>query len=128
MPRPETAPSTGRFKRQTEWPADSEQLWRCEIKWHAGYANSDFRAVAHRPDRHRGVTLGRSETFKWLLKGDPEESDAEFVGQVRGSPTGSPRPAGSRSAGGPLVRAALRVAAGGRAPEQLDPAPAKASR
>ena len=83
VPRPETAPPTGRFKRQTEWPADSEQLWRCEIKWHAGYVNSDFRAVAHGPKRHRGVTLGHSETFKWLLMDDPEASDARFVGQVR---------------------------------------------
>ena len=82
-PRTETAPPAGRFKRETEWPTGSEQLWRCEIKWHAGYANSAFRAVAHGPKRYRGVTLGHSETFKWLLKADPAASDPRFVGQVR---------------------------------------------
>ena len=62
----------------------ARQLWRCEIKWH-GYANSDFRAVAHGPKRRRGVTLGHSETFKWLLKGDPAASDARSAAQERRS-------------------------------------------
>ena len=129
VPRPETAPPTGRFKRQTEWPADSEQLWRCEIKWHAGYANSDFRAVAHRPNRHRGVTLGRSETFKWLLKDDPAESDRRYVEQVRGL-ADRLTAAGWEPVGcGPSwyeLRFVRRQ--DGAPPEQLDPAPAKASR
>ena len=128
VPRPETAPRTGRFERQSEWPAGSEQLWRCEIKWHAGYANSDFRAVAHRPNRHRGITLGRSETFKWLLKGDPEESDAEFVEQVHWL-ADRLTAAGWEPVGRGIDWYELRfVWRQEGAPEQLDPAPAKASR
>lgn len=128
-PRPETTPPSGRFARQTEWPAGSEQLWRCEIKWHAGYANSDFRAVAHGPKRHRGVTLGHSEPFKWLLKADPEASDTRFVAQVR-------------RLAARLTAAGWEPAGRGRSwyelrfvwrqedapPEQLEPAPVEAGR
>ena len=124
-----SAPHSGRFKRQTEWPAGSEQLWRCEIKWHAGYANSDFRAVAHGPKRHRGVTLGHSETFKWLLKGVPAASDARFLGQVRRL-ADRLTAAGWEPAGrGPSwyeLRFVWRRE--GAPPEQLDPAPVEADR
>ena len=124
----ETAAS-GRFKRQTEWPAGSEQLWRCEIKWHAGYANSDFRAVAHGPKRHRGVTLGHSETFKWLLMDDPEASDARFVEQVRGLADRLTAAGWEPVGRGPNwyeLRFVWRQE--GAPPEQLDPAPARARR
>ena len=123
------APPSGRFKRKSEWPAGSEQLWRCEIKWHAGYANSDFRAVAHGPKRHRGVTLGHSETFRWLLMGDPAASDARFVGQVRRL-ADRLTAAGWEPAGrGPSwyeLRFVWRRE--GAPPQQLDPAPAEAGR
>ncbi len=126
---PAPVPHSGRFKRQTEWPAGSEQLWRCEIKWHAGYANSDFRAVAHGPKRHRGVTLGHSETFKWLLKGVPAASDARFLGQVRRL-ADRLAAAGWEPAGrGPSwyeLRFVWRRE--GAPPEQLDPAPVEADR
>lgn len=129
VPRTESAPPSGRFKRQTEWPAGSEELWRCEIKWHAGYVNSDFRAVAHEPTRHRGLTLGHSETFKWLLMDDPEESDARFVGQVRGL-ADRLTVAGWEPAGRGRNWYELRFVwrRKGAPPEQLDPAPAKAGR
>jgi hypothetical protein len=124
-----TAAPPGRFKRQKEWPAGTEQLWRCEIKWHAGYANSDFRAVAHGPKRLRGITLGHSESFKWLLKGDPAAGDDRFVEQVR-------RLADRLTAAGwePAGRGAdwyeLRFVwrREDAAPERLDPAPAEAGR
>jgi hypothetical protein len=124
-----SVPRSGRFKRQTEWPAGSELLWRCEIKWHAGYANSDFRAVAHGPKRHRSVTLGHSETFKWLLKGDPAASDARFLGQVRLLAdrliAAGWEPAG-RGPGWYELRFVWRR--DGAPPEQLDPAPVEAGR
>ena len=129
VPRTETAPPSGRFKRQTEWPAGSEQLWRCEIKWHAGYANSEFRAVAHGPERHRGVTLGHSEIFKWLLKGDPAGSDRRYVEQVRGLADRLTAAGWEPVGRGPSwyeLRFVWRQE--GAPPEQLDPAPAKASR
>jgi hypothetical protein len=129
VPRPETAPPAGRFKRQTEWPADSEQLWRCEIKWRAGYANSDFRAVAHGPNRHRGVTLGHSETFRWLLKDDPAGSDRRYVEQVRGLADRLTAAGWEPVGRGPSwyeLRFVWRRE--GTPPEQLHPAPAKASR
>ena len=83
LPRTDAEPRTGRFARQVEWPAGSEALWRCEIKWHAGYVNSRFDAVAHAPKRLRSTSLGRSEVFKWLLMGDPDEHDADHVKEVR---------------------------------------------
>jgi hypothetical protein len=63
--------SAGRFKRETAWPADAEDLWRCEIKWQPGYVNSRFAAVTSEPEGRRGVTVGRSEALKWLFMADP---------------------------------------------------------
>lgn len=75
--------ATGRFTRQVEWPEGSETLWRCEIKWHAGYVNSYFEAAAHGPGRRRGVTLAQSDLHKWLLKDDPVKGNALYTAQVR---------------------------------------------
>jgi hypothetical protein len=83
LPRTDAVPTSGRFARPADWPDGSETLWRCEIKWHAGYANSRFDAVAHAPKRRRGTSLGHSEVFKWLLKGDPDVENTAHVGQVR---------------------------------------------
>ena len=90
-------------------------LWRCEIKWHVGYVNSSFRAVAHGPKRLRGVTVGHSDVYKWgLLKGDPEVSDTKYHADVwslanRLTAAGW-EPAGR---GRSWYETALRVAAGG---------------
>ena len=62
------------------WPEGAERLWRCEIRWHAGYRRSRFEAVALEPERRRGEAIGRSETFKWLMMGDPTAQ--EFQGAV----------------------------------------------
>ncbi len=75
--------ATGRFTRRAEWPAGSEALWRCEIKWHAGYVNSYFEASAHGPGRRRSITLAQSDLHKWLMKDDPERGNALYTGQVR---------------------------------------------
>ena len=83
LPRTDAVPPTGRFARHADWPDGTETLWRCEIKWHAGYVNSRFDAVAHAPKRLRGTSLGHSEVFKWLLKGDPEADNALYVMQLR---------------------------------------------
>jgi len=129
VPRTEIAAPSGRFKRQTEWPAGSEELWRCEIKWHAGYVNSDFRAVAHAPKRRRGVTLGHSETFKWLLMDYPDANDTRFVGQVPGL-ADRLTAAGWEPAGQGRSWYELRFVwrREGAPPGQLDPAPVAASR
>ena len=74
---------TGRFKRSLAWPSGTEQLWRCEITWHAGYVNSHFSAVAHKPGRRRGTTVGSSDVFKWLLMADPEPQVARYRAPVR---------------------------------------------
>jgi hypothetical protein len=59
-----------RFTRMP-WPKGTEELWRCELRWRAGYLHSHFEAVALEPGRRRGHPIGRSATFKWLLMGDP---------------------------------------------------------
>ena len=69
----------GRFRR-VPWPEGAEQLWRCEIRWHGGYRRSRFEAIALEPARRRGQAIGRSETFKWLMMGDPTAQD--FQGAV----------------------------------------------
>jgi hypothetical protein len=70
----------GRRFRRVPWPEGAEQRWRCEIRWHAGYRRSRFEAVAVEPARRRGQAIGRSETFKWLMMGDPTAQD--FQGAV----------------------------------------------
>ena len=90
LPQPTAARQTDatratgrRFTRRADWPAGSEALWRCEIKWHAGYVNSYFEASAHSPGRRRGITLAQSDLHKWLMKDDPERGNALYTGQVR---------------------------------------------
>jgi hypothetical protein len=75
--------STGRFRREVDWPADTEELWRCEIKWKPGYVNSRFTAVAIEPGHRRGRTVSASEPFKWLLMADPNPQSQEQRAQVR---------------------------------------------
>ena len=70
----------GRRFARVLWPKGAEQLWRCEIRWHAGYRRSRFEAIALEPARRRGQPIGRSATFKWLMMGDP--TPQEFQGAV----------------------------------------------
>jgi hypothetical protein len=75
--------STGRFRREVDWPADTEDLWRCEIKWKPGYLNSRFAVVASEPGHKRGRTVSASEPFKWLLMADPNPQSQEQRAEVR---------------------------------------------
>ena len=74
---------TGRFQREVEWPADSDDLWRCEIRWKPGYVNSRFTVVTLEPGRRRGRTVSASEPFKWLLMADPDPRSEAQREQVR---------------------------------------------
>jgi hypothetical protein len=75
--------STGRFRREVDWPADTEDLWRCEIKWKPGYVNSRFTVVTTEPGHRRGKTVGTSEPFKWLLMADPNPQAQDQRAEVR---------------------------------------------
>lgn len=75
--------TTGRFWRDLEWPAGTEDLWRCEIRWKPGYVNSRFTVVTTEPGHRRGKTVATSETFKWLLMEDPSPQSPEQREQVR---------------------------------------------
>jgi hypothetical protein len=83
LPDPDPPPRTGRFTRPA-WPEGTELLPRCEIEWHAGYVNSRFEAVVHRPNRRRGRAVGASGAFKWLLMGEPDPASAEHRTELHG--------------------------------------------
>jgi hypothetical protein len=50
-------------------------LWRCEIKWDAGYINSRFKALAFSPGNERGSTISESATFKWMIMEPPNRNE-----------------------------------------------------
>jgi hypothetical protein len=68
---------TSRFQRAEPWPADTEPLWRCEIRWRAGWISSRFEAVAAPPGERRGRPIGTTDPLKWTLKADPDPDGAE---------------------------------------------------
>jgi hypothetical protein len=74
---------SGRFRRARPWPTGTEERWRCEITWHAGYISSYFEAMMYPPGRKRGKAIGESGRFKWLLMGEPEPSQVEHVREAR---------------------------------------------
>jgi hypothetical protein len=74
--------SPRRFVRATEWPQGSEDGWRCEIRWSAGYVSSRFEAVALPPGERKGRPVGESAAFKWLLMSDPDPSTREHDAAV----------------------------------------------
>jgi hypothetical protein len=77
-PAPAPAPSRRLFEPQPAWPSGAEDLWRCEIRWRAGYVNSRFTLVARRPGRRGSTTVSSSKTFKWLIMADPDPPSPEF--------------------------------------------------
>jgi hypothetical protein len=77
------APRLGRFERGPAWPADTAELWRCEIRWDPGYVNSSFKALAFAPGKRRGKTVGESAAFKWLMLESPDPQEAAIVAEVR---------------------------------------------
>jgi hypothetical protein len=68
----------GRFVRRRPWPEETDNLWRCEIKWDAGYKTSRFTATMRRPGARRGQVVAASEPFKWMLMAEPTEDGAEY--------------------------------------------------
>jgi hypothetical protein len=71
-PEPESSLPSGRFARAVPWPDGTDELWRCEIEWDAGYLSSRFGAVAYPPRGKRGRTVGTSARFRWLLMAEPD--------------------------------------------------------
>jgi hypothetical protein len=74
---------SGRFERSQTWPADTLDLWRCEIKWDAGYVNSSFKVLAYPPGKKRGRTIGESATFKWMIMEPPDPRGRATLAEVR---------------------------------------------
>ena len=99
----------GRRFARVPWPEGAEQLWRCEIRWHAGYRRSRFEAVALEPARRRGQPIGRSATFQVADDGRP---DSAGVPGRRGRADGLARVGrlGTDRGRGGLVLAPLRLA------------------
>ena len=71
---------TGRFKRPSGWPEGTENLYRCEVMWEAGYVKSHFhfRAMVFRPGRRRGVAACSSKPFKWPVADQPDPESVEL--------------------------------------------------
>lgn len=87
-PAVRAAGQAGRFQRAEPWPADTEAMWRCEIRWRAGWITSRFEAVAAPPGERRGRPIGATDPLKWTLKADPDpdgtETRAALAELVRG--------------------------------------------
>lgn len=71
------AGESGRFQRAEPWPPDTEALWRCEIRWRAGWITSRFEAVAAPPGERRGRPIGTTDPLKWTLKADPDPDGSD---------------------------------------------------
>jgi hypothetical protein len=75
----------GRFNRAVvDWPEDAEDMWRCELKWDAGYFSSRFQAIAYPPGGEPPRPIGASPTFKWMFMDDPDPRGPRYLAQVRG--------------------------------------------
>ena len=74
---PEPPAEAGPFAPAPAWPDDSKELWRCEIRWDAGWIDSRFQAVTYRPRGRRGRSIGASGPTKWRLMGQPEPDRPE---------------------------------------------------
>jgi hypothetical protein len=83
--QPSRAPSSppGRFARGPGWPADTLDLWRCEITWRAGYVNSSFKAMVFAPGKRRGRAVAHSATLKWLIMEPPDPEDQATLAELR---------------------------------------------
>jgi hypothetical protein len=76
-PAVRAAGQAGRFQRAEPWPADTEAMWRCEIRWRAGWITSRFEAVAAPPGERRGRPIRATDPLKWTLKADPDPDGTE---------------------------------------------------
>ena len=61
-------------KRSAGWPPDAKGLWRCEIRFDAGYSASRFTATVHPPagSEERSRVIARSESLRWLFMSPPD--------------------------------------------------------
>jgi hypothetical protein len=76
-PDPAPVRPGGPFARTPPWPEGARDLWRCEIAWCAGWAQSSFEAVVYRPKGRRGRAIGASSAPRWLLMRQPDEASVE---------------------------------------------------
>jgi hypothetical protein len=74
---------SGRFVSRQGWPKGTESLWRCEIRWAAGYASSRFEAIVYRPGAKRGRSSGRSAPFRWTLMNEPDPQGPEYRARLQ---------------------------------------------
>jgi hypothetical protein len=74
---------SGRFERGPAWPADTLDVWRCEIRWDAGYVSSSFKALAYPPGKKRGRTIAESAKFKWMIMEPPDPRERATLAEVR---------------------------------------------
>jgi hypothetical protein len=69
-------------KRSPGWPPEARTLWRCEIRFDAGYSASRFTATMHPPAGSEGRTrvVARSEPLRWLFMSPPDPKVPEHRG------------------------------------------------
>jgi hypothetical protein len=54
---------TDRFRRAGVRAVETDQVWRCEIEWAAGFESPRFQAVMHAPGDPQGRLIGASRAF-----------------------------------------------------------------
>jgi hypothetical protein len=69
-------------KRGAGWPPEARTLWRCEIRFDAGYSASRFTAMAQPPSGSEGRSrvVARSEPLRWLFMSPPDPKVPEHRG------------------------------------------------
>ncbi|MEA2283608.1 MAG: hypothetical protein QOK21_4215 [Solirubrobacteraceae bacterium] len=81
-PRPAATAAAPAEKRSSGWPPDASALWRCEIRFDAGYSASRFTATVHPPDGSdaRSRIVARSQPLRWLFMSPPDSKAPEHRG------------------------------------------------
>jgi hypothetical protein len=75
---------SGRFGRRPGWPDDTDELWRCEIEWHAGSVYSRFHAAAYPPGAKQArAVIGVSSGLESLPNGRPDPQAPRCRAEVR---------------------------------------------
>jgi hypothetical protein len=63
--------------------AETEPVWRCEIRWIAGRLTTGFEAVASGPGGERPVPVAASTAHRWRLGSAPDPDAAAHHARVR---------------------------------------------
>jgi hypothetical protein len=121
------APAPTLFARSPDWPAGSKKLWRCEIRWTAGWVDSRFEVVVRRPGGLRSRPIGVSAPLQPVLKGPPDAGSAEAETALRAL-VSALETAGWRPAGRGAAWYAHRFtwSGAGKPPDRVEPAPGSA--